>query len=98
MEEVKGSAAAGRSRYAWMRDAMPGVARLIAEKRAQYGDAHVTECIVRSLGGETGYFFAREGPVAVGTPWDDPALANFAALQVTSTQALVLLREPGRGS
>jgi hypothetical protein len=29
----------------------------------------------------------------VGTPWDDPVLANFAAAQVTSTQALVIMKE-----
>lgn len=87
-----------KNRWAWMREAMPGVAKLIAEKRAQWGDAHVTDCITRSLAGEAGLFFAREGPVAVGTPWaGDPVLANFAAAQVTSTQALVLMRNPDHG-
>ena len=80
------------ARLALIRDAMPGVARNIADKRRTLGDAHVTECIKRGLAGEPGWFFAREG--AIGTPWDDPVLANFAAAQVTSTQALVILREP----
>lgn len=77
-----------------MASAMPGVARNIAEKREAWGNAHVTECIKRSLNGEPGWFFAREGPVAVGTPWDDPVLANFAALQITKTQVLVIMKEP----
>jgi hypothetical protein len=81
-----------------MRTAMPGVARLMADKRAELGDAHVTECLMRSLAGEPGWFFAREGPIAVGTPWDDAALANFAAAQVTSTQALVVLRKVAHGA
>ena len=74
---------------------MPGVAKVMREKRAQLGDAHVVECFNRGMAGEPGWFFAREGAIAIGTPWDDPILANFAALQVTSTQALVVLREKG---
>lgn len=80
------------ARLALIRDAMPGVQRLVAEKRRVMGDAWVTDCIRRGLAGEPGYFFAREGALAVGTPWDDPVLANFAAANVTSTQALVVLR------
>lgn len=82
-------------RFAWMPSAMPGVAKLIAERRRRLGDAHVTDCIKRGLRGEPGFFFAREGALAVGTPWDgDPVMANFAAASVTSTQALVIMREP----
>lgn len=82
------------ARLALIRDAMPGVARNIADKRRTLGDAHVSECIKRGLAGEPGWFFAREGTIAIGTPWDDPVLANFAALQITSSQALVVLRDP----
>lgn len=80
-------------RWGWLPAAMPGVARLLAEKRKALGDAHVAECWRRGVvEREPGWFFAREGALAVGTPWDEPVLANFAALQVTSTQALVVLR------
>ncbi len=82
------------ARLALIRDAMPGVARNIADKRRTLGDAHVNECIKRGLAGEPGWFFAREGAIAIGTPWDDPVLANFAALQITASQALVVLRDP----
>lgn len=87
-----------KGRFAWMRDAMPGVARQVAEKRRKWGDEHVTRCILRSFGGEPGWFFAREGHIAVGTPWDEPELVNFAALTVTATQALVVMRSPDDGA
>ena len=84
-----------KDRWNWLPTAMPGVARLMAEKRKTFGDAWVAECWRRSIAGEAGWFFAREGALTVGTPFkDDPALANFAAASVTSTQALVVLRNP----
>ena len=87
------------NRWAWLPAAMPGVARLMAEKRRELGDAHVNECWKRGvLQGEAGWFFAREGTLAVGTPWDEPELANFAAAQVTRTQALLVLRGAGHGA
>jgi hypothetical protein len=78
-----------------IRQAMPKVAALVAEQRRRHGDAHVLECQRRGMRGEPGWFFAREGALAVGTPWDDPMLANFAAAHVTSTQAVLVLRDPG---
>jgi hypothetical protein len=85
-----------KNRWAWLPAAMPGVARLMAEKRAKLGPAHVAECWQRGvIKQEPGWFFAREGSLAVGTPWADPMMANFAAASVTSTQALLILREPG---
>lgn len=81
------------NRYDWLPAQMPGVAKLVTEKRAQLGDAHVNECWRRGvLLGEPGWFFAREGALAVGTPWDEPVMANFAAAAVTSTQALLVVR------
>ena len=74
---------------------MPGVAALVREKRKLFGDAHVNECWRRGVVLlEPGWFFAREGALAVGTPWADPAMANFAAAQVSSTQALLLVAVP----
>lgn len=85
----------GANRWAWLPAAMPGVARLIAERRERYGAAWVHECWRRSMvAREPGWLFAREGALAIGTPWDTPELKNFAALQVTSTQALLVMREP----
>jgi hypothetical protein len=82
-------------RWAWLPAAMPGVARLMSEKRRSMGHAHVDECWRRGMAGEPGWLFAREGAVAIGTPWaGDPALENFALAQVTSTQALLVIRHP----
>lgn len=79
------------ARLALIRQAMPGVAKLVAGHRKQLGDAFVTDCIQRGLAGEPGFFFAREGALAVGTPW--PAIADIAGWQITKTQVLVCMRE-----
>lgn len=87
--------AAAPGRWAWLPSTMPGVARLMAEKRRLYGDAHVNRCWSESMAGRPGWLFAREGAVAIGTPWEgDAELTDFAAQQVTSTQALLVIREP----
>lgn len=81
--------------WGWLPSQMPKVAGLIKTKRAELGDAHVNLCWRRGvLEKQPGWFFAREGALAVGTPFDDPEMANFAARQVTSTQGLLLLRTP----
>lgn len=88
-----------KKRWDWLPSQMPGVAKLIAEKRAAVGKAHVDECWKRGVvQREPGWFFAREGALSVGTPWDDPVLANFAAAQVTATQALLMIRELSHGA
>lgn len=80
---------------ALIRQAMPKVAALVAEKRKAWGDAHVTLCQVNGLAGRPGWFFAREGPIAVGTPWvDDPVMANFAAANVSTGQVVLVMRSP----
>jgi len=86
--------------FSWMTAAMPRVAAQVAEKRKQWGNAHVTDCVKRGLRGEAGYFFAREGAVAVGTPWDQPEMANFAAQHIKSGQSIVVMKMPevGNGS
>lgn len=83
------------NRFGWLPAAMPGVAKLMAEKRRVLGNAHVAECWQRGvLKMEPGWFFAREGALSVGVPWPDIAdLALGSA--ATSTQALVVLREKG---
>lgn len=84
-----------RNRWAWLPEHMPGVARLIAERRAQFGAAHVAACWDAGvIQRKPGWFFAREGAIAVGTPWGDPVMDNFAAAQITSTQAVLVMREP----
>lgn len=58
-----------KNNWAWLPAAMPKVAKMVKEKRALYGDSHVDECWRRGVVlGESGWFFAREGAISVGTP------------------------------
>lgn len=84
-----------RKDWSWLPAQMPRVSALIKTKRAEWGDAHVNLCWRRGVVElQPGWFFAREGALAVGTPWDDPELVNFAAAQVTATQGVLLLKTP----
>lgn len=86
-----------KRRFDWLPTAMPGVARLMRERRARLGDAHVNECWRRGVvEREPGWFFAREGALAVGTPWPD--IADVAGWQVSETQALLIMREARHGA
>ena len=83
----------GSTRWSWLPAAMPGVARLLAEKKAELGVDHVARCWQQGVvERQPGWFFAREGALAVGTPWPD--IADVAGWQVSTTQALVVLRDP----
>jgi hypothetical protein len=83
------------NRYSWLPLAMPGVARLMAEKRTKVGNAHVAECWRRSMAGEAGWFFAMEGCIAVGTPFDREAIDLYLQVPGGPRNALLILREPG---
>ena len=90
---------ADKNRWSWLPAMMPTVARLMAERRAQHGPAHMAECWRRGvLLQEPGWFFAREGALAVGTPFDDPMLRDFGALIVKPGQALLMVADPIGGA
>ena len=79
--------------WKWLPAQMPGVARIMADKRAQLGDDHVNECWKRGvLKQEPGWFFAREGALMVGTPWPDDLITS-EQWRLTNTQALVMMRD-----
>lgn len=84
------------SKWAWLPKAMPGVARLMVEKRREHGDAHIAECWRRAMAGEAGWFYAAEGPLAIGVPWDDIEINQFSAQRLTAKQALVVVRVPAQ--
>lgn len=93
--DKKGSAATTTGRWDWLRDHMPQVTALMREKRKAWGDAHVNECWRRGvLEGQAGWFYAREGPLALGVPFDDPVLAQLAMAPQIPTQAALVLRTP----
>jgi hypothetical protein len=48
---------------------MPMTAEWVDRKRAEYGAAHVNDCIKRAVGGEPGLFYALEAGNVLGTPW-----------------------------
>ena len=80
-----------KDRFAWMPALMPGVAKLMADKRAQLGNAHVAECWKRGMAGEDGWFFAIEGSLAVGTCKDLELLKIFVSLPMPHA-AMVWMR------
>lgn len=85
---------ARQAQFALIREAMPGVQKLVAEHRQRMGDAWVTECVRRGMAGEPGWFFAREGALWCGSPPTEPEFVALVATRFTSTQVTVYLREP----
>lgn len=80
--------------WKWLPQQMPGVARLIDEKRRELGSDWVNTCwragVVEC---KPGWFYAAEGALAVGTPWvNDPVIADLLAARITATQALLVIR------
>lgn len=91
------------NRWAWLPTMMPRVAVLLAEKRRELGAAYVSECWERGVVKlEPGWFYAREGPLAVGVPaQNEDGVPLDDIPQYTASQALLLLRDPreaGRGA
>lgn len=83
------------SRWAWLPDMMPGVAKRLAELRAKHGAEHVNACWQRGVVEQRpDFFFAREGALAVGTPPTDPVLLQMCGWQLSATQALVIMAKP----
>lgn len=63
MDRAEGS----RSRWAWLPVHMPGVARLMRDRKARHGDAWVAECWRRGVvERRPGWFLAAEGALVVG--------------------------------
>ena len=81
--------------WKWLPSQMPGVARLMADKRRELGDAHVNDCWKRGvLLRERGWFYAREGALAVGMPFDEPAFTEQLLPVYAASQAVLILRNP----
>lgn len=97
MDKRTEQSASTENRWGWLPAMMPTVARLMAEKRRTLGAAHVAECWKRGVTlGQPGWFFAREGPLAVGTPFEDEVLRDFGASRMTGTQGLLMLHSVER--
>jgi hypothetical protein len=86
----------GKDRWGWLPAAMPKVAELIGRHRQAMGKEHVAECWDRAMRqGEPGWFYARQGQLAVGVPW--PAIADAVMTPLKDDQAMVWLRPVGQG-
>ncbi|MCL4695493.1 MAG: hypothetical protein KJ023_00300 [Burkholderiaceae bacterium] len=83
------------SKWAWLPAFMPGVARLMAEKRRELGAEHVARCWEQGVvQQEPGWFYAREGAIAVGVPpLDDKGVARDEVPRYTRGQVLLWLRQ-----
>jgi hypothetical protein len=76
--------------WSWLPAFMPRTRALLVEKKRELGEAHVNECWKRGVQlGLPGYFFAREGVLAVGLPWGD--VADLVNVQPQKGQALIAL-------
>lgn len=84
----------GKQTFAWLPAQMPHVVVLVRERRKADGAAHVNECWRRGvLLGEPGWFYAREGAVAVGTPDSKWSWPELEGLPDVVKPALLLMRD-----
>lgn len=84
-----------------VRRAMPRVAEMVEARRKTLGDEHVTRCQQRGMAGEPGWFYAREGMLAIGRIWPAAIEAEQAAMpqgiDVAGTAFVVLRPKEGAG-
>ena len=87
------------NRFAWLPAAMPGVAKMVKERRERQGAAHVDECFRRGVvEGEPGWFFAREGTISIGVLEHGRSMPEFEGLHLAATQALLVMRNPAEAT
>jgi len=82
--------------WSWLPEAMPGVRKLIIEKRQALGDEWVNKCWRHGVvEAQPGWFFAAEGSLTLGVPIDAEPVLAFYRLQVQYPAAVLLdLRKP----
>lgn len=99
MDKGQGSGEGKGGEWAWLPARMPGVARLLADKRAALGAEWVNTCWRRGvIERQPGWFYAAEGALGVGTPWaDDPVIAAYMTARFSPDQALLVLRPKDAG-
>lgn len=98
---MKQSSEAGkgdRASWDWLPMRMPGVARLISDKRTAWGAAHVAQCWKRGVMlCQPGWFYAREGALAVGVPdadWEREFQEQLRAAGVGPDRPVLWMRTP----
>lgn len=56
---------------ALIRQAMPKVLPLMETHRKNMGAEHVQECQRKGMAGQPGWFYARQGVITIGAPWQE---------------------------
>jgi hypothetical protein len=88
--------------WSWLPEFMPGVSRLIKERRASMGDAWVQECWRRGVNEhQPGWFLAAEGSLVVGTPVGPDDMAEFLrvkAMGISTASYLYIKAKPERAA
>jgi hypothetical protein len=84
--------------WSWMERLMPRVVAMLREHRRAGRGAHLDQCWKRGvLMREPGWLYAREGAVAVGTPFFGSdihdVLAKFQSWEDAKDAPLLILRE-----
>jgi hypothetical protein len=88
-------AVVAENRWSWLPAMMPGVAALMAQRRREFGAEHVALCWRKGvIEREPDWFFAREGAIAVGTPFADRALVEMSVTRWTDSQAFLAIASP----
>lgn len=81
--------------WSWLPRHMPAVAGLIDVKRREVGREWVAECWRKGvIEGLPGWFFAAEGPLAVGVPPHEDFLREWVALSKRHPGATLLFLAP----
>jgi hypothetical protein len=77
-----------------MKALMPTVARMVLERRAAWGAAHVDACIKAAMAGQPDQFYAVEGGHVAGTPFTLAGAMDTCHLALALGTAGMVMREP----
>ena len=86
-----------KKNWAWMSEFMPRIVTMLGERRAKGEGAHIDECWKHGVRlQEPGWFYAREGGITVGTPFQESetndVLREFGTWEFAKDQALLVLK------
>jgi hypothetical protein len=77
-----------------LKDQMPKVASMVAKARADWGSAHVDQCVQAGVRGQADAFYAIEGGLVVGTPFTPGAVMRDVGMAFMVGGAAMAMRQP----
>lgn len=80
---------------------MPLTAKWVDDRRKEYGEEHVNECLLRAKKGEPDQFYAIENGHVAGTPFSkaDPRLADWQDFAILAGVKFAgFMRKPQAGA